>query len=148
MDVTLMEARGLGITFRDLDRLESLSIDYQNDAWPHRVRVTTMQTPPVTNEEARSTDYTYERESTGAGSLQFSWVQDSVPGAAGLDTLLMTSSWLATGQGRADLTVVAGDLAGSARSTECWATDFTSTYRSATWAPPAVGDETTCIAPR
>lgn len=146
MDVTLTEARALGITFRDLDRLESLSIDHQNDAWPHRVRVVAMQTPPMTPEEARSSDYTYEREASGAGSLQFSWVQDLVPGAAGLDTLLMKSSWLATGRGRADFTVAEGDLAGSARSTECWANDFTSTYRLATWAPPASGDEATCIA--
>lgn len=146
MDVTLAEARELGITFGDLERLEWLSIEYQNDAWPHHVRMQAMQTPPTTNEEARSSDYTYEREATGAGSLQFSWVQDLVPGAAGLDTLRIESLWQATGQGRADVAVVEGDLAGSARSIECWANDFTSTYKSATWAPPPVGDETTCIA--
>ena len=145
MLLDLIRARQVGLSFPGLERLQTLLIGYENNVWPHRLHMLATNLPPATPSEAGSSEYTYERSENGAGGLAFTWVQDTVPGPAGLDTLQIKSRWRATGEGRMDLEVTAGDNAGTAGSVECWDPNFSSTYRLASWAPPATGDETTCI---
>jgi len=146
LHVTLDAAHQAGIVLSGLEKLVVLDILYDTLAWPRSVVMHVENVAPVDpTAEARTADYQYERAENGDGAMTYAWTQDLVPGASGVDTLQIESRWQSNGVGRSDASVQAGDGAGSATVTECWDTTFASTYRLESWAPPATGDESTCL---
>ncbi len=142
--LTLDEATAAGFVFEGLEMLSGMTIDYQTGAWPRNISMAFANVAPASQAtDAVSGTYTYTGQENGDGAMSFSWVQDIVPGPAGNDTVLIESRWLATGQGREDLSIVTGDGMGNT-GVECWDPSFQSTYKSQTWAA-TVGDESTCI---
>jgi hypothetical protein len=143
MSIALVEARAAGLVFKDLDKLRTLTIDYSTRAWPRRVTMHIENEPSDT--DAPSADYTYEQAETGDAAMTFSLLKDMVAGPLGFETLSVQSRWLATGQGRADISVTGGDVVGEASSLECWGNDFQSTYKTQSWSPDTTGDSAACI---
>lgn len=140
------EAMQAGASLPGLEKLVSLTIDYDTEDWPRTLTMAVVNMPPADpTMDAQSASYTYQRAQNGDGAMTFTLLQDIVPGPAGVDTLSVTSRWLGTGAGRSDIAVIAGDGAGQAMSTECWDATSASTYKLQSWAPPATGDPSTCI---
>jgi hypothetical protein len=147
--VSPAEAIDAGATLAGLEKLVTLTIDYDTEDWPQQLTMTVVNRPPAagaaTTQPASAT-YTYERDQNGDGAMTFTLLEDIVPGPAGVDTLLVTSRWQGAGGGRLDLSVTAGDRAGQASETECWDATSQSTYESKSWMPLDVtGDPSTCI---
>jgi hypothetical protein len=90
--------------------------------------------------EAQSVTYHYERAQNGDGAMTFTFLKDVVMGPLGVDTLSVESHWHGTGEGRAAISVLAGDAAGLSW-TDCWAATSLTSYNERTGA----GDPATCI---
>ncbi len=75
--------------------------------------------------------FTYEILADGSGEMTFTLVGNVIPGPA-IETAGRQRQWLATGDGRATLTVVSGDGAGLTQ-TECWDATFEATYNDKPW---------------
>ena len=146
--VTLQEARTAGLILEGLEKLISLTIDYEARTWPRTVKMVFVNVPPVPpDSDAVTATYAYAGSENGDGSMHFSWLSNSADGLVGSATFSIDSRWLGTGQGREDLSVVAGAGTG-ATGLECWDKNFASTYKYQSWAPaPAQpsGDSATCI---
>jgi len=127
------DARDAGAVFKDLDKLDILTISYDNRAWPRSLDMSITNEPPaVPTDEAQSATYQYRRAENGDGSMTFTFVRDAVMGPLGLDTLSIGSLWRGTGEGRADISVTAGDGAGTVGWTDCWDGSSQTTYNSRT----------------
>ncbi|RKH69177.1 hypothetical protein [Corallococcus llansteffanensis] len=75
--------------------------------------------------------YHYKASATAGGEFDFSTNKDidnNDPLRAKLEKLSIKSRWTATGVGRSDIKVAGGDLVGEATLSECWDTNFLSTY--------------------
>ena len=66
--------------------------------------------------------------------MTFDVIGNLIPLTPAIEDMRVTSRWLSSGEGRADLTVVSGDGAG-AMQTQCWDRSFQETYDSKPWAP-------------
>jgi hypothetical protein len=133
------EAEAAGLDVGDLAPLQHLGIVYDSSGDPRVVSMDFL---------ARSGDrvtYTSRRAQDGSGALAFRIQGELVQGPAAQDTGLMTTRWDASGAGRSDLVIVAGDGRG-AQSVECWGTDFLLTYQAQNWPGGTVlGDATSCV---
>ena len=135
------EARDAGAFLKDLEKLVTFTVDYDNRSWPRSLVVTIVNEPPADpTTEAASATYTYERSQNGDGAMTFTFLEDAVPGPLGVDTLDITSRWHGTGEGRARVSVLAGDGAGVSW-VDCWAATSLTSYNSRT----GEGDPSTCI---
>lgn len=142
--VSLDEARAAGVQLKGLEKLRTLNIDYDTGARTVTMTFENLAPVPPETDAIRAT-YDYQGQENGDGRMIFSWVSDAVPGPDGEDTLQIDTRWLASGSGREDTSVVAGDGAG-AKALECWGPTFESTYKSQSWDPAGVsGDDSLCI---
>ncbi|RKG89670.1 hypothetical protein [Corallococcus terminator] len=76
-------------------------------------------------------NYRYKASATAGGEFDFASAKDidnGDPLRAKLEKLSIKSRWTATGAGRSDIKVTGGDLKGEATLSECWDTNFLSTY--------------------
>jgi hypothetical protein len=145
-NLTLEELRTAGVILKDLDKLTTLTVDYNTRDWPRVVELSVVNVPPVDATDAARATYHYERAENGDGAMRFSVVQDVLKTTAAMETLAVESRWLGTGPGRADVSVTGGDVVGGANTLECWDAQYQSTYKFQSWLPDApVGDAATCI---
>jgi hypothetical protein len=103
--------------------------------------------PTATEEDY---DIELDRLDGGGGTVEIASKSDidHEPAKAALENVSMKSRWIASGAGRADVTVEGGDLPasiGSITMSECWAESFKEVYYtdSANLAPTS-GDEAAC----
>jgi hypothetical protein len=141
MILTPKEARDAGAVLKDLEKLVTLDINYDNRTWPRTLDMKIDDEPPVDPAtEAQSVMYHHERAQNGDGALTFTFLKDAVKGPLGVETLDVKSRWLGTGEGLAQITVLAGDAAGFVW-TDCWDATSQTSYNSNT----GVGDQAACI---
>jgi hypothetical protein len=107
-----------------LEQLDALQIDYETS---QRADVTLTPRPGATF-TLSPTGYTYRRLSDGSQSLRFSRTTAETE----LEELEVTTSWKATGAGRADSVVRKGTRTGE-RIVECWAADATVVHYAESW---------------
>lgn len=140
--LTPAPARDAGAALPGLEKLMSLTIDYDTQDWPHTLMIEAVNVPGIdTTMDAQDATYTYQRAQNGDGAMSFMFLKDIIAGPLGVDTLQITSHWQGTGAGRSDIAVTGGDGAGLISWTDCWATDATTAYNSRTGA----GDTNACI---
>jgi len=136
------EARDAGALLKDLEKLDTLTITYDNRTWPRSLDMTIANEPPAApTDEAQSATYKYRRDKNGDGSMTFTFIKDAVPGPLGLDTLSIGSVWRGTGEGRSDISIIAGDGAGTVGWTDCWDVSSQTSYNSRM----GIGSATTCV---
>ncbi|HET6150626.1 MAG TPA: hypothetical protein VFH68_24010 [Polyangia bacterium] len=115
--------------------LDYLTVDYTTSSFPIDVKLTFANFDnPLKPSDPKAGHYEYAVQSNGQGALSYDFFNDSIPGPV-LDELLVTSRWLGTGEGRADLQVVSGDAFVGAEATECWDRSFRAVYIDKPWAP-------------
>ena len=140
--LTPVAARDAGAVLPGLEKLMSLTIDYDSQDWPRTLQVEAANVPTVdTTMDALDAKYTYERAQNGDGAMTFTFLKDVISGPQGVDTLQITSHWQGSGGGRANIAVTAGDGAGLISWTDCWSPDAMTAYNSRT----GVGDAGACI---
>jgi hypothetical protein len=136
------EARDAGAVFKDLEKLDTLTIAYDNRASTRALDMDIANDPAATPpDEAQSAAYRYRGSENGDGSMTFTFLKDAVPGPLGIDTLSIGSVWRGSGEGRSDISIVAGDGAGTVGWTDCWDLSSETSYNSRT----GIGAATTCI---
>ena len=122
--------RGAGYPVNDdpgLVNLDHLDVTYDNAAYPITVKMS------VVNLQAASTQsgtYTYAQNQDGSGKMTFDW-QGVTPDTGVPITANMTSQWLGSGAGRADLTAdLTPNLPNQSTplGTDCWGVDTVATY--------------------
>jgi hypothetical protein len=97
--------------------------------------------------------YAYSATPGNGGDLQFGATEDfyQVPGSSLKETRSLHSRWQETGAGRTDLQSTGGDYGVTVNtSSECWDSNFASTYSAASYAPTDdslnYGAESSCAA--
>src|SRR5205807_326075 len=131
VELTPAPARDAGAVLPGLDKLMSLTIDYDSQDWPRTLTIDVLDVPTVdTMADALHANYSYQRAQNGDGAMSFSFLKDVIMGPLGVDTLQITSHWQGTGAGRGDIAVTGGDGAGLISWTDCWAPDSTTAYNS------------------
>jgi hypothetical protein len=149
--VSLDEARAAGVRVPGktpddpgLEKLRRLEIDYDTQDLVRRVDMDIRNVPPADpTMESEMATYHYQNDG-GTSAMQFTFLQNAVDGPL-IETLDIQSRWLERGEGRAMLTVTAGDGAGST-VVECWNQVFRSTYLDRSWDPfGPTGDPASCI---
>jgi len=118
------------------ETLKELTVKYSTETFPVHVEMhVTMWNDPL-----RSTYFTidivYEAQETGQGAIDF----DATDSQG--NSIAVVSRWLATGRGRADVTVTAGPLVNEMR-TQCWNDSFEQTYNNVSWDPSMNDGEVT-----
>jgi hypothetical protein len=109
-----------------LVNLDHLDVTYDNSAYPITVTMTIVNLPTA---PTQSGTYTYARNQDGSGKMTFAW-QGPTDTTAQI-TATMTSQWLGSGAGRADLTaVLTPNLSNQSTllGTDCWGVDTVATY--------------------
>ena len=109
-----------------LGELDHLDVTYSNAAYPVTVTMTIVN---VARAATKSGAYTYAQNQDGSGTMTFNWQGLTESGAP--ITATMTSQWLGSGAGRADLTVdLTPNRAGvlTLLGTDCWGVDTVATY--------------------
>ena len=141
LSLTPKAARDAGAVLPNLERVVSYAFDYDNRSSPRSLDVMAVNEKPVDpTKDAESATYHYERAPNGDGGMTFTFLQDSVEGPAGVDTLQIASRWRGTGEGRARISVLAGDRAGLTW-VDCWAATSLTSYNELR----QLGDPLTCI---
>jgi hypothetical protein len=109
-----------------LANLDNLHVTYNNAAYPMTVTMDIVNLPTAT---ARSGSYTYAQNQDGSGKMRFNWQGVTDTGVP--ITANMTSQWLGSGAGRADLTAdLTPNLTNQSTplGTDCWGVDTVATY--------------------
>jgi hypothetical protein len=133
------------------DAAGQLSVSYDLEHAPATIAMDAEKLAPTpTGGSALQTlHYEYTRAADDSGSLSFQRYGDTEDPGPLWETTQITSRWLASGAGRADLTVTGGDLGVlTVTASECWSTQFLRTYFSASvggW--PAEGTPASCALP-
>jgi hypothetical protein len=115
-------------------RLVTLDVDYDTSQFPVTVSLsfTTLAVDGHPEIPTQGT-YAYSAQETGGGSLVFDLLADPLPGPMGLETLHVTSQWLGTGAGRADVQLLGGDVTVEIKQTECWDQQARAVYNDKPW---------------
>jgi len=141
LSLTPKAARDAGAILPNLEKVITYDMDYDNRTSPRSLDVAAVNEKPVDpTTDAESATYHYERAPNGDGGMTFTFLQDSVEGPAGVDTLQIASRWRGTGEGRARISVLAGDDAGLTW-VDCWAATSLTSYNEL----KHLGDPATCI---
>jgi hypothetical protein len=138
---TLREGRGLlvcplanmrahGLLTPALDALDEISFSYETDVWPHKVTLGAVGAWWSGLTELHLQTHKHEN---GSGALDFQltgniWGTPNPP----LEVFQVTSRWLSTGEGQADVSITSGDNWGAIQK-ECWDQGFLATYSYASW---------------
>jgi hypothetical protein len=128
-------ARAEGLDVSDLGMLDHLEVDYVTDADPVMVTMHITDLPVAgSTDPAPTAAFTYAQNAAGQGQMTFDAIGNLIKTTDAVEDMRITSQWLPTGEGRADLMVVSGDGAG-AQQTQCWGVTFQETFNSKPWAP-------------
>jgi hypothetical protein len=133
VELVTANVRAAGMDVSDLGMLDHLEIDYDTLDTPVWIKMT-ITNLPLPLQSAPMIVYEY-LATEAQGQMTFDVYGDVIPITPGVDEhLSITSQWLGTGEGRADLTVVSGDGMG-AHQLECWDRSFRMTFNDKPWAP-------------
>jgi hypothetical protein len=119
----------------------------QRDALPHRISA---QVTPDPAQNPESFQVVSLANADGTGSLRVDAIGDVDDSkATQLEDVRIDSRWRADGAGRADISIVGGDIPaddGALSAVECWGADFARSYYadSIDWAPKE-GDMSACV---
>jgi hypothetical protein len=143
LNVITARARAAGIMLK-LGLLDRMEVVYDVIGATVSVKMNITNLPnPLKADDILQATYQYAVVADGRGAMTFTFMANAVPGPA-VETFRLTSRWLPTGEGRAELEVVAGDGAG-AKQEQCWGRQFVVTYNSKPWAPlENKGDPSAC----
>jgi hypothetical protein len=111
-----------------LANLDNLHVTYNNAAYPMTVTMDIVNLN-LTTATTKSGSYTYAQNQDGSGRMTFDW--QALTGAGAQITANMTSQWLGSGAGRADLTAaLAPNLTNQSTlfGTDCWGVDTVASY--------------------
>ena len=133
-------ARTAGYPLLDLAGVDTLDIEYSTLTVPRHIHIELTNFPAE-----QKAAYDYQETPDGAGAMLF---QFPTPGGGALVmSLEIRSRWLATGAGRADVTVLTG-LATGMKGVDCWGVDTRATYVHRDWDQALDrGDVSTCVFP-
>jgi hypothetical protein len=128
------------------DRISSIDVTYSTQEFPISVEVDFFQfTEDFT--ATNTLHYEYGAQENGQGAMRFVITGPDLilPGGM-LDSLEVTTRWLANGEGRGEATVTQGDAAVGLVQVECWDTNFRPTYNDKPWKPEenVGGDPSVC----
>lgn len=127
-------------TDANIAQLDSITIGYVTDSWPHRVEMNFVAKPDATL-SISGLGYTSLLQQDGSGSMRFLFSSTDV----NISQLEITAAWKSTGEGRGLGTVRAGNYTG-AQVTECWGSSFTVSYYSESWSGGMTsGREADCV---
>jgi hypothetical protein len=139
LEVVLAAVRAAGFDVSDWKMLDHLEIDYKKPfpatvADPIHVAMMITNLPDPPGSAASTAMYDYQATDEGQGQMKFD-VFGQLIGlpASPIEHMNITSLWLPTGEGHADLSVASGDGVG-ARQTECWDQLFKPTFNAKPWA--------------
>jgi hypothetical protein len=125
-----LRAEGFDPMFGMVDHLHAA---YDTESDPLFVEMQVTNLPDATMASApTAVTYSYQGAADGRGQMTFGLSGNLVVGPA-LEQVTVTSQWLASGEGRASLTITSGDGAGLMQ-TECWDRLFIPTYNAKPWA--------------
>lgn len=89
--------------------------------------------------------YAYSKDSAGGGEMDLAWLQD-IDDSGTDEVLAVKTRWEATGEGRSDAVATEGDLGLTVTASECWGSDFqTSFWTDSIGFGEATGEETDCV---
>jgi hypothetical protein len=126
-------ARAEGFDASDLGMLDHLEVDYDTTGDPVTVTMHITDLPaPGSTDPAPTAVFTYAQNASGQGQMTFDLIGNFIMVTTAVEDLRITSHWLGTGEGRADLMVVSGDGAGL-QQTQCWDRSFQETYNDKPW---------------
>jgi hypothetical protein len=125
--------RAEGRAFPELDRLDHLEVDYATADEPIWIDMTVTNLPdPARPAAATMARYAYLGASGGQGQFTFDLFGNFILLTPAEEELTITSQWLGTGEGVANLTVASGDGKGATQH-ECWDRTFRATFNRKTW---------------
>jgi hypothetical protein len=128
----------------DLVKTRTLTVQYSTKDFPITVVLDLAAFTDLTLTASNSVHYEYGVQSNGQGAMKFTMTGDLIKTTAAIEVVAVTSAWLASGAGRADLTVQQGDGAGLMQ-TECWDDAFNASYNDKPWSPlEDTGDPSAC----
>jgi hypothetical protein len=128
----------------DFVKMQTLAVSYSTKDFPISVVLDLTAYTDVTLTASNSVHYEYGVQSNGQGAMKFTMTGDLIKATPAIEVVAVTSDWLASGTGRADLTVLQGDGAGLMQ-TECWDDAFNATYNDKPWSPAEdTGDPSAC----
>jgi hypothetical protein len=138
VELVTADVRAEGLDVSDLGMLDHLEIDYDTLDEPITIKMNITDLPdPATMAPAPTLTYTYRANAAGQGEMTFDVFADLIMVTPGtIEHMRVTSQWLSTGDGRADLQVLSGDGMG-AQQIECWDRSFGPTYNDKPWAADA-----------
>ncbi len=125
---------------RDLDHLD---VTYDNVAYPTSV---IMDIVNVATATTRTRHYEYYQNQDGSGRMLFNWQGTTDTGVS--ITAAMTSQWLGSGAGRADLTAaLTPNLPNQSTTlgTDCWGVDTVATYSYRLQGDTTTGSPASCL---
>jgi hypothetical protein len=131
-----------------LVNLDHVDVNYDNAGFPITVIMAIVNLPAA---PTQSGTYTYAQNQDGSGRMTFDWQGPTDTGVQ--ITANMTSQWLGSGAGRADLTAdLTPNLPNQALplGTDCWSVDTVATYSYRVWdsvtnSPSTTGSVATCL---
>ena len=128
-----VRAEGLDVT--DLGTLDHLEIDYDTLDDPTTITMHVTDLPAAGSADpAPQAIYAYQANAAGQGQMTFDVLANIITLTPAVEDMRIVSQWLATGQGKATLTIVSGDDPG-VQQVECWNQSFQATFNSKPWAP-------------
>lgn len=141
-EVHLLAATALAGGFptgSDLAKVQTIDMSYVTDRSPIEVNMYVQGTPDA---GFQTVSYAYAEYDDHHGSIQFAAKATDTNG----NQLVLSeiAQWLASGQGRSDISVQAGLFFGTI-AVECWDAQFRVTYANKPWeTPPLVGTAASC----
>jgi hypothetical protein len=126
-----------------LSELDHLDVIYSNATYPMTVEMTIVN---ILSATTQSGTYAYARNQDGSGIMTFNLQGVTESGAP--MTATMTSQWLGSGAGRADLTVdLTPNRAGilTPLGTDCWGVDTVATYSKRPQGNTESGSPDSCL---
>ena len=113
-----------------LVNLDHLDVTYDNSGFPITVEMTIVNLTTTPTQTTQSGTYTYAQNQDGTGRMTFDWQGVTDTGIP--ITANMTSQWVGSGAGRADLTAnITPGLPNPTTvplGTDCWGVDTVATY--------------------
>jgi hypothetical protein len=142
---------GSGQFLIDWDASRTLPNANQNDMGTAEIRYSRTDAAAVASVEADfhqvrdenvqggrvDAQYRYKQTPAAGGEFDFKFLKniDSDPLLSKLEKLTIKSRWEQTGVGRSDIELSGGDLFGTATLSECWDSNFLSTYFTVSFDP-------------
>jgi hypothetical protein len=118
----------------DLGFLDHLTVDYTTSEFPIDIKLSFVNfSNPFKSDDPTQGTYEYAVQSNGQGALTYDYFANTISGPV-VEEFLVTSRWLGTGEGRADLQLVSGDNFVGTHATECWSRLFRAVYVDKPWA--------------